>query len=312
MKVCIIGGGGFIGQWVVRQLLARGDSVVVMGRSKRPRGLPAEIDYVMAEYGTDKVLGKVMEQVEALIHLAYATVPSTSFSDPIYDLMANVPPSVSLFQQAAAIGIKRLVFVSSGGTVYGDTETLPIREEASTNPMSPYGITKLTIERYAHMYHALMGLPVVTMRPGNAYGVRCEGGPGGGFITAAVKSAVSGAPLHIFGDGSAIRDYTHVSDVAAGIVAGLVDGVPGETYNIGTGIGLSNADIVSLVGAVLGPEQGQIEVQYQPFRGFDVAANVLDSSRLAAASGWKPIVPIEAGIEELWKACATPVDRWPT
>ena len=309
MKVCILGGGGFIGQWVVRQLLDRGDSVIVVGRSQRPRGLPAEIDYIMAEYGTDKVLGKVMGQVEALIHLAYATVPSTSFSDPIYDLMANVPPSVALFQQAAAIGIKRLVFVSSGGTVYGDTEALPIREEASTNPVSPYGITKLTIERYAHMYHSLMGLPVVTLRPGNAYGVRHEGGPGGGFVAAAVKSAVSGAPLHIFGDGSAIRDYIHVSDVAAGIVAGLVDGVPGETYNIGTGIGLSNADIVRLVGTVLGSKHGQIEIQYQPFRGFDVAANVLDSSRLAAASGWKPTVSIETGIEELWKTCASSVNR---
>lgn len=311
MKVCVIGGGGFIGQWVVRQLLARGDSVVVVGRSQRPRGLPMDIDYVMAEYGTDKVLSEAIKKAEALIHLAYATVPSTSFSDPIFDLMANVPPSVTLFQQVAAVGIKRLVLVSSGGTVYGDTETLPIREDASTNPVSPYGITKLTIERYAHMYHALTGLPVVTMRPGNAYGVRCEGGPGGGFVTAAVKSAVNGVPLHIFGDGSAIRDYIHVSDVAAGIVAGLVDGVPGEIYNIGTGIGLSNVDIVRLVGAVLGPKHGQIEVQYQPFRGFDVAANVLDSSRLAAASGWKPTVSIEAGIEELWKTCASSVGRHP-
>lgn len=308
MRVCILGGGGFIGQWVAQQLVDRGDSIVVMGRSQRPPGLPVKVDYIKAEYGTDKILGKVMGQVDALIHLAYATVPSTSFSDPIYDLMANVPPSVALFQQAAAIKIKRLVFVSSGGTVYGDTEALPIREEASTNPVSPYGITKLTIERYAHMYHSLMGLPVVTLRPGNAYGVRHEGGPGGGFVAAAVKSAVNGTPLHIFGDGSAVRDYVHVSDVASGIVAGLVDGVPGETYNIGTGIGFSNTDIVRLVETVLGPEQGQIEIQYQPFRGFDVAANVLDSSRLAAVSGWKPVVPIEAGIKELWKACATLTD----
>jgi UDP-glucose 4-epimerase len=304
MKVCVIGGGGFIGQWVVRRLLARGDSVIVVGRSQRPPGLPAEIDYVVAEYGTDKVLGELMERVESIIHLAYATVPSTSFSDPIFDLMANVPSSVALFQQAAKVGIKRLVLVSSGGTVYGDAETLPIREDAPTNPISPYGITKLTIERYAHMYHTLMGLPVVTMRPGNAYGVRCEGRPGGGFVTAAVKSAVSGAPLHIFGDGSAIRDYIHVSDVAAGIVAGLVDGVPGDIYNIGTGVGLSNIDIVRLVRTVLGLKQDQIEIQYEPFRGFDVAANVLDSSQLAEVSDWKPTVSIKAGIEELWKACA--------
>lgn len=308
MKVCVIGGGGFIGQWVVRFLLARGSAVVVVGRSKRPKGLPAIVDYVEAEYSHEHVLGKAMEDADFLIHLAYATVPSTSFSDPIFDVMANVPPSVALFQKAAAVGIKRIVFVSSGGTVYGNTQALPIREDAPTNPISPYGITKLTIERYAHMYHTLMGLPVITVRPGNAYGIRCEGGPGGGFITAVVKSAMSGNPLTIFGDGGAIRDYIHVSDVAAGVVAALVKGIPGEIYNIGTGAGHSNTDIVHLVRSVLGAKQRKMEIRYLPTRGFDVAANVLDSTRLATVSGWRPTVSIEAGIEELWNACASPVN----
>lgn len=307
MKVCILGGGGFIGQWIVRELLVRGDSVVVMGRSQRPQGLPVEVDYHMTEYGVNKALAK-MERIDALIHLAYATVPSTSFSDPIYDLMANVPPTVALFQHAVAIGIKRLIIVSSGGTVYGDTKVLPIQEDASTNPISPYGITKLTIERYAHMYHSLMGLPVVILRPGNAYGVRYEGGPGGGFVAAAVKSAINGTPLHIFGDGRAIRDYVHVSDVASGVVAGLDNGIPGGIYNIGTGIGFSNKEIVRLVETVLGYEQGEIQIEYQPFRGFDVMANVLDSSRLVAASGWKPKVSIEQGIEQLCRACTPSID----
>lgn len=304
MKVCVIGGGGFIGLWVVQVLMEQGDSVVVMGRSDRPAALPDEVEYVAAAYGASDALAAVLERVDALVHLAYATVPSTSFSDPIFDLLANVPPTVALFQQAAAAGTGKLVLVSSGGTVYGNVESLPIREDAPTNPISPYGITKLTIERYAHMYQALKGLPVVIARPGNAYGVRRDGGAGGGFVTAAVRAAMKGTVLPVFGDGSAVRDYVHVRDMASGIVAALGHGVPGEIYNIGTGHGLSNDDVVRRVAEVGGLVPSEIDVRYQPFRGFDVVANVLDASRLQAVSGWRPRTTLDAGIRELWQVCA--------
>lgn len=306
MKVCVIGGGGFIGQWLVRQLLAREDAVIVIGRSPRPPGLPAEVEYIRAAYDARNSLVEVLARVDAIVHLAYATVPSTSFSDPIHDLIANVPPTVALFQQVAAAGIARIVLVSSGGTVYGNVASLPIPENAPTNPISPYGITKLTIERYAQMYHALLKLPVVIVRPGNAYGVRCDGGTGGGFVTAAVRAAACGQSLQIYGNGSAVRDYVHVSDVAAGIVAVLTEGVVGATYNIGTGIGYSNNDILRLAGIAPGQDQGHTVVQYLPFRGFDVAANVLDATLLNRVTGWVPKMSIETGIEELRRACVCP------
>ncbi|SBT09363.1 NAD-dependent epimerase/dehydratase [Candidatus Propionivibrio aalborgensis] len=307
MKVCVIGGGGFIGQWLVRQLLSREDAAIVIGRSPRPLGLPAEVEYIRTAYDARDALVEVLTRVDAIVHLAYATVPSTSFSDPIHDLIANVSPTVTLFQQVAAAGVGRFVLVSSGGTVYGNAASLPILEGAPTNPISPYGITKLTIERYAQMYHALQGLPVVIVRPGNAYGARCDGGMGGGFVTAAVRAAACGQPLQIYGDGSVVRDYVHVSDVAAGIVASLTEGVVGATYNIGTGIGYSNNDILRLAGIVTGQDQSHTVVRYLPLRGFDVAANVLDATLLNKATGWMPKMSIEAGIDELRRACVCPV-----
>jgi len=302
MKIGVIGGNGFIGQWVVHSLQNHGHGVVVLGRSPRPAELPAAAGYIQGEYGNQEVLASIIAETDAIVHLAYATVPSTSFSDPIFDLMANVPSSVALFQAAAAAGAKRVVFVSSGGTVYGNSASMPISENFPTNPVSPYGITKLTVERYAHMYHDLMGLPVITIRPGNAYGVRRSGKPGGGFVSAAVNAAVNRIPVRIFGDGSTIRDYVHVRDVAEGIVSGLDHGVPGETYNVGTGIGLSNLDVVTRVRSVMGLGVGDIDVEHLPFRGFDVRANVLDCARLRTISGWTPAISIEAGIEDLRQA----------
>lgn len=302
MRVLVIGGGGFIGQWVVRALLARGTSVQVMGRTPSLPGMPPDAEYISAEYGDADVLDRALPNVDAVIHLAYATVPSTSFSNPIHDLVANVPSSVTLFEQAARAGIKRLVFVSSGGTVYGNVSALPIDETAPTNPISPYGITKLTIERYAHMHYLLDGLPVVIARPGNAYGLRCDGTPGPGFVTAAVRGATLNRPIPVYGDGGTIRDYVYVTDVAEGILACLFEGEPGHIYNVGTGAGLSNLDVIGAAARCVGKRLEQVVVQFQPNRGFDVRANVLNPSRLETVSHWRHGISIDQGIGELHQA----------
>jgi UDP-glucose 4-epimerase len=302
MTVLVLGGGGFIGQWVVKALLARGESVLVMGRTPSAIGMPPDARYICAEYGDVEILDRVLTAVDAVIHLAYATVPSTSFSNPIHDLVANVPSSVTLFEQAARAGIKRLVFVSSGGTVYGNVTVLPIEEDAPTNPISPYGITKLTIERYAQMHFLLDGLPVVIARPGNAYGLRCDGTPGPGFVTAAVRGVALNQPVPVYGDGGTIRDYVYVSDVAEGILACMYEGELGHIYNIGTGSGLSNMEVIAAAARCAGKRPEQVAVQFQPDRGFDVRANVLSPIRLESVSRWRHRVSMDQGIGELQQA----------
>ena len=304
----MIGGAGFIGTHVTLQLLAAGRDVVVLGRRVRQdTGVPPEATYVSGDYGDRAVLGEVLRDAVEVIDLAYATVPQTSFVDPIYDILANLPPSVQLLQEAVIAKARKVVLVSSGGTVYGNAHALPIGEEHPTLPISPYGITKLTIEKYAGMFHQVAGLPVMIARPANAYGEGQRAFAGQGFVATAVQSIIRGEKISIFGAEGTIRDYVHVSDVASGIVAVLEHGSPGNAYNIGTGIGRSNLDVLRGLEPLAARAGLKVRSERLPARRFDVSANVLDSRKLTAISGWRPQIDFATGLERSWRAVA--VDR---
>jgi UDP-glucose 4-epimerase len=299
----VIGGAGFIGTWLVRALLASGRDVTAMGRSAAPPpGFPAAARYVAGDYADRGRLRETFGGVDEVIDLAYATVPQTSYADPVFDIQANLPPSVGLLEEALAAGLKRVVFVSSGGTVYGPTDRLPIGEDAPTWPVSPYGITKLTIEKYARMFHRLHGLPVTIVRPGNAYGPGQRPFSGQGFIATAVATVLSGGEIPLFGAGDTVRDYVYVNDVASGILAALQDGAPGEIYNIGTGIGRSTAEVVAAIRRLAEPRGYRARTRSLPSRGFDVPANVLDAAKLVARTRWRPQTAFDAGLAATWEA----------
>lgn len=303
LRTCVIGGAGFIGAQVTRQLVDAGREVVVLGRRARPDAvLPPQAHYVTGDYGDRAVLKLVLRDVAEVIDLAYATVPQTSFADPIYDILANLPPSVQLLQEAAAAKVRKLVLVSSGGTVYGTAKSLPISEEHPTFPISPYGITKLTIEKYAGMFHQVADLPVAIARPGNAYGEGQRAFAGQGFIATAVHSIIRGETIRVFGAEGTVRDYVHVSDVASGILAVLRHGEPGHAYNIGTGAGRSNVDVLRDLEPLAARAGHSIRTERLPARRFDVPANVLDARKLTAISGWRPQVEFSAGLEQAWRA----------
>lgn len=245
----------------------------------------------------------MLQGCEEIIDLAYATVPQTSFADPVFDLQANLPASVGLLEEASALhGLKRILIVSSGGTVYGPARELPISEDASTQPVSPYGITKLTIERYALMYHMLKGAPVVIVRPANAYGSEQKPFKGQGFLATAMGHILKRQEIVVFGEKGTIRDYIHVSDVASGIACALDAGCNGEIYNIGSGIGRSNMEIVAAIEPLAQADGYDVKLNVLPPRGFDVPANVLNSARLTARTGWTPKIDLNRGLAEMWRA----------
>jgi len=254
------------------------------------------------DYGDPSVLANALQGAAEIIDLAYATVPQTSFADPIFDIQANLPPSVQLLQQAVTAKAHKVLLVSSGGTVYGNARSLPISEDHPMFPISPYGITKLTIEKYAGMFHQVADLPIVIARPGNAYGEGQRAFAGQGFIATAVHSIIRGETIRTFGAEGTIRDYVHVSDVASGILAALEHGEPGNAYNIGTGTGRSNLDVLEALEPLAAGAGLPIRNERLPARRFDVAANVLDSGKLTAASGWRPKVDFAAGLEQTWRA----------
>lgn len=292
----VIGGGGYIGSFLVPLLVGSGRYVTVLGRrSAAGRPLVEGARYVQGCFSDQALIRRLLDEHREVIHLAYATVPNTSFNNPLGDLLENLPPTVQLFAEAAERG-NRLVLVSSGGTVYGEAKALPITEDHPTRPISPYGVTKLTLERYAYLYGATHGLQVICLRPGNAYGEGQRPFMGQGFVATAMASGIIGRPVTVFGDHGGIRDYIHVADLASGIVAALDKGGVGQIYNLGSGVGLSSLEVLERMTPLLTQRGYCMEVVKKAARPFDVRANVLDSSALRNQTGWASAVTFEQGL----------------
>ena len=298
---CVIGGTGFLGSHVVDALSACKKRVTVVGRSSVPsRPLPRGARYISGDYGERAFLLEILKGVDEIINLSYSTVPSTSFDDPIQDILANLPDAVGLLEVASLLGLKRVVIVSSGGTVYGPAEKIPILEEHPTNPISPYGVTKLAIEKYGYMFMKLKGLPVVTVRPANAFGERQKPFTGQGFVATAMASVLRRQEMFLYGCSGTVRDYVHVTDVAMGIVAALDSGRPGAVYNLGSGEGRSNRDVLDVIFPLAQAAGLEPRITVLPARQFDVEVNILDSQKLKHDTGWEAKVPFHIGIERTW------------
>ncbi|MDP2829314.1 MAG: NAD-dependent epimerase/dehydratase family protein [Sulfuricellaceae bacterium] len=303
MTCCVIGGTGFIGRVVVQQLVAGGREVRVIGRrEQRPASLDEKASYLSGDYGDKAFLERALSGVDEIIDLAYSTVPKSSFEDPIHDITTNLPQAVNLFQVVSERkNIRKLVVVSSGGTVYGPALAIPITEDHPTNPISPYGITKLAVEKYALMYHRLFNLPVSIVRPSNAYGEGQLPYRGQGFIATAIASILNGDAVTVFGGDQIIRDYIHVADVADGIVATLESGRPGAFYNLGSGSGLTTNQVLSFIAALAHQIDKSVAVEAKPLRAFDVPANILDCTRIQADTGWRTKISFAEGLDRVWQ-----------
>ena len=300
-RSCVIGGAGFIGTHLVGELLNTGRIVRIVGRRDPSLiHIPKGVEYFQGDIRNRDFIFEALQDVDEIVDFAYSSVPKTSYENPILDITDNLPGSVGLFDIASILPIKKLVFVSSGGTVYGEPQSLPIVESHPTNPISPYGITKLALEKYAHMYYSLKNLPVVCVRPSNPYGEDQKPFVGQGFIATAIASVMAGQELKIFGEQGTIRDYIHVNDLARALVAALDFGVSGECYNAGSAIGRSNLEVIEQISIHAKKCGFKPLVSHVPPRSFDVSANILDNSKLFAVSGWQPHLEFAAGIERTW------------
>jgi UDP-glucose 4-epimerase len=299
---CVIGGTGFIGSHLVELLIANKRQVTVIGRSASPtRDLPEGVCYIAGDYGDKDFLANALQGMKEVIDLAYSTVPQTSFENPINDITSNLPAAVNLFEVASSMDLKKLIVVSSGGVIYGDPHYLPINENHPTNPISPYGITKLAVEKYALMFHRIRSLPVICVRPSNAFGGRQQPFVGQGFIATAIASILKGKEIAVYGEQGTIRDYIYVTDITEGIFSLLEKGTPGTCYNIGTGIGKSNKDVLDTLIPIAKDFSLKTETKYLSPRGYDVPVNILDSMKLTNETGWKAEVSFEEGMEKTWK-----------
>jgi len=297
MKCLILGGAGFIGSHLAEGLLAEGHEVRIFDRPNL--ALPAElradsrIEWHEGDFLNVDDLARVVPGNEVIFHLVSATLPKSSNDNPAYDVETNVIGTLRLLDIARTNGVKRIVFASSGGTVYGVPHTLPISESHSTEPLVSYGITKLAIEKFLHMYHALHGLDYCILRLANPFGERQRVVAAQGAVAVFLHRAWHGETIHIWGDGSVVRDYIYIKDAVRAFVKALSYQGEQRVFNIGSGQGTSLNQLLAGIEALLGRP---VAVEYEHGRKFDVPVNVLDISRARSLLGWQPTVNFRDGL----------------
>lgn len=300
--ILLIGGCGFIGSHVADSLLGRGLKVRVFDR--RPEALRpplAGVDYVIGDFSDASLIYEAMSGVDAVIHLASTTVPATSNLDPVADIKGNLVATVQLLEVMRATEVRKLVYLSSGGTVYGIPETEVVPETHPLRPISSYGIVKVAIENYLFMEHKLHGLQHVVLRASNPYGPR-QGHTGvQGIIGTHLWRTARGESVEIWGDGSVVRDFIHVRDLAE-LCATAVQSDAVGCYNAGSGTGASVAQIVDSISRTVKKSGGIPMVPvYKPGRSLDVPRIVLDITRARRDFDWVPTVGLDEGIAESWQ-----------
>ena len=235
-----------------------------------------------------------------LIDFAYATVPSSSFADPIEDFTANLGAIIRHLEYAKTLQVDRFIFVSSGGTVYGDQGERPLLEGDRKDPISPYGITKLASEHYVGMYRRIK-VPTLIVRPSNIYGPGQAPFRGQGLVATAFGNALLGKTLTLFGDGSQRRDYMFIDDFCDSLEAALNRGTIGQSYNLGSGTVTTATDLLKAIDTITSRDGFPLKIVAADARPFDVDSNLLDVSKMKTYLRAASCVCLHEGLERTWR-----------
>ena len=298
MNILVFGGNGFIGSHLVDKLLLEGHSVRVFDKNDEHYRLPLKnVDYYLGEFGNRGLISEALHDIDIVVHLISTTVPKTSNDDTVFDVQSNVVESLFLFEQCVAKKIKKVIFVSSGGTVYGIPESLPVLEENSTNPICSYGICKLTIEKYLYLFKKLYNLDYVIIRPSNPFGARQNPFGIQGVISVFLGTILKNEPIQIWGSGDIIRDFLYIDDLEEAIYRSIIFNTSSSVFNIASGEGHSLNDLLNIMREVTGKE---FTVNYSPERKYDVPEIYLDIDKAKNELNWSPQISLEVGIDYTW------------
>lgn len=294
MRVLVLGGCGFIGSHIVDALVASGHQVCVYTRSGRNTDeFLSSVMYFQGDFCRAEGLDEALQGVDVVIHCLSATTPSRGDADYLVDINSNLVSTLHLLAKMEALNVKKLIYISSGGTVYGNPLTNPVTEETPASPICSYGIIKFAIENYLGLASRKWGLKATILRPSNVYGERQQLNTGQGLISTVIYNALCDKPLEIYGEGNAIRDFVYVRDVA-NLVVKTVGSDETGVYNVGSGRGMKVIETVNLVEKHL---SFYVEKIYCPMRLFDVKAIVLGSKKAEKIFGWSASTDINVGIK---------------
>jgi len=298
MKCVIFGGGGFIGSTIADRLLKDGHELRIFERPRVPpyREFIAgqQVEWITGDLSSAHDVSDAVIGADAVLHLVSTTLPKNSNDDPIYDVETNVIATLQLLNAMVTHDVRKIVFISSGGTVYGNPVYLPIDEKHPTDPLVSYGITKLIIEKYLRVFESMHGINAITLRVANPYGERQRIETAQGAVGVFLNNAIKDIPLAIWGDGSVTRDYIHVSDVAEAFVQALAYRGSKRVFNISSGIGTSLNELIAMLENVLGRS---VNRDYFPGRLFDVPVSILCNKLAFEELNWSPRVSMRDGLE---------------
>jgi len=297
MKIVVTGGAGFIGSHVVDAYVAAGHDVIVVDdlstghrENLNPRARFHALD--IQDPRTTQLLRD--ERPDVLNHHAAQMDVRRSVADPLFDARVNVLGTIHLLEAARQAGVRRVVFVSSGGAVYGEQETFPASEDHATNPLSPYGVSKRTGELYAFFYQAEYRLPFIALRYANVYGPRQDPHGEAGVVAIFTGKMLRGEPVTVNGDGRQTRDYVFVGDVARANLLAIEREVSGPV-NIGTGV---ETDVNALARLLLEATGSRSEVGHGPAKSGEQRRSVVDARRANERLGWRPEVALRDGLRQ--------------
>lgn len=301
MKCLVLGGDGFIGSYICEHLLLHGHQVIVYERSKPAlhnlNHIQDRLCIIQGDFRTEANFSAVLTGIDWVFHLICTTLPANENS--IIDIEDNVKPTLRFLEACKSGNVRKIIFLSSGGTIYGLSDRGCISESHPTEPICPYGVQKLTIERYLHLYRHLYGLEYAIMRVSNPYGERQDPFRPQGVIAAFIARALLDRPIEIWGDGSVVRDFLYVGDVAKAAVLLAEYNGQEKIFNIGSGVGHSLNEVIHYIAKL---SEKKIKKVYFPGRSQDVPVNILDISKAKNILGWQPEVDLIVGIEKLLQA----------
>jgi len=297
----VAGGCGFLGRHVARLLKERGDEVVIADSVEFPDASFEVRSKILdlSQAGT-REFDHLIANVDVVHHYAWTTLPSTANVDPLADLRDNLAITIGFLDALKRRGAGRIVFSSSGGTVYGRLRKIPVRECHPLEPIAAYGVSKVAAEHYLGLYRHLFNVDTRIARLSNPYGAGQNPFGGQGVATVFAHRALAGEPIELWGSGDVIRDFIYIEDAAAGLVAVADAPSMPETispiFNIGSGTGTKIAEIIPFIEREIGEP---VCIENKPSRLFDVPASVLDISKAQSILSWSPVVSLQDGIAKM-------------